>query len=91
MSTANVVNFGPYFGFTIAELNAELVRYKAAVKQSYSRLTAAGVNGQTFAFGARTDGSLKDWQYNLQAAFAYLAPGQYPFDVPTNKSAVSFA
>jgi hypothetical protein len=90
MSTALVVNFGPYFGFTIAELNTELARYKAAVKQSFSRLHGSSINGQSFTFGDRTDGSLEDWQIALQSAFYYMDPGLYPFDVPTKSSAVTF-
>lgn len=63
---------GPYFGFTKLELQSELIRYKAAVKQSGSRLTGASQNGQSYAFGPRSDMTLAEWQVALQTALAFF-------------------
>jgi hypothetical protein len=76
---------GPYFGFTKPELDAELVRYKAAVKQSASRLAGASVNGQSYTFGPRADMSLAEWQIALQAALAHFgAADPAPSDTIVN-------
>ena len=97
-TTLQVVPSGPYFGFTLTagtnsgnNLEDELTRYLAARSQSGSRLTASGINGQSFQFGPRADWSLDEWQMQLQAAFYYLDPGRYPLQPPTNSSAVAFA
>lgn len=86
-STAQTVPFGPYFGFTLAELNTELARYKAARKLSFSRLVSATVSGQSYAYGSRGDGSLDEWQNDIQVALYWLDPGLYPFPPPTNAAA----
>lgn len=79
---SNTVPSGPYFGFTKPELDAELQRYKAAVKQSGSRLAGASVNGQSYTFGPRADMSLAEWQQALQAALAYFgAADPAPADI----------
>jgi hypothetical protein len=75
---ASTVPTGIYFGFTKPELNDELARYKAAVKQSGSNLVGAGINGQSFTFGPRGDMSLEQWQQELQAALAYFGDGDAP-------------
>lgn len=69
---------GPYFGFTRAELDAELVRYKAAVKQAGSRLAGASQSGQSYQFGPRSDWNLAEWQEQLQAALAYFGAADEP-------------
>lgn len=69
---------GIYFGFTRAELAAELTRYKAAVKQSGSRLAGASQNGQSYSFGPRGDMNLADWQVQLQLALAYFGEADEP-------------
>lgn len=86
--TSQQVPFGPYFGFTLTELQTELARYKAARKLSYSRLTGATVSGQSYTYGNRTDGNLDEWQNDIQIALYWLAPGLYPFPPPTNAAAL---
>lgn len=86
MPNTQTVPTGPYFGFTLAELNLELLRYKAARKTSFTRLVGSSVNGNSYSFGDRTDGSLDEWQAALQAALNYISPGQY-FSPPTDRSA----
>lgn len=68
------VPHGPYFGFTKAELNAELTRYKTAVSGAGSELLGASVNGQSYTFGPRRDWSLAQWQEQLQKAMSLLDP-----------------
>lgn len=69
---AQTIPSGPYFGFTQAELTAELTRYKQAVRQSGSRLAGASQSGQSYQFGPRGDWTLEEWQVQLQAALAYF-------------------
>lgn len=83
----NAVPTGPYFGFTKPELDAELIRYKAEVKKRGSSLTSASVNGQSFQFGARRDGSLEEWQIALQEALAFFGAADCP---PPTSVPVSF-
>jgi hypothetical protein len=97
-STSPVVPTGPYMGFTLNDLTVdqtvngvttpcELTRYKTARKQSFSRLTASNINGQSFSFGARVDGTLDEWQSQLEAAISYLDPGFFGgFPAPTNSA-----
>lgn len=75
---ASTIPTGPYFGFTKLELDQELLRYKAAVKQSGSRLQGASQNGQSYTFGNRSDMSLAEWQQALQAALAYFGAAEEP-------------
>ena len=89
-STAQQVTWGPYFGFTEADLLTELARYKTARQQSFSRLSGSNINGQSFTFGNRVDGTLDEWQADLQAALYWLDPGLYPMPPMTNLSAVTF-
>lgn len=68
---------GPYRFFTLAMLEVEKARYITARQQAGTRLAGATVNGQTFTFGDRKDGSIEEWGDNLQTALAYLAPDIY--------------
>lgn len=70
---------GPYLGFTRAELQGELIRYKAEVKKSGSRLTGASQSGQSYQFGPRADMSLAEWSDNLQAALAFFGDADEPY------------
>lgn len=63
---------GVYFGFTKAEIQAELERYKTEVKASGSGLSGASQNGQSYTFGKREDMTLAQWQEELQAAMAFF-------------------
>ena len=87
-NTSQAVPFGPYFGFTLTELKTELTRYKTARKQAFSRLTGSSIAGQTFQFGSRVDGTIDEWQNDLQVALYWLDPGLYPFPPPTNSAAL---
>jgi len=87
MSQATIPS-GPYFGFTLAELQAELVRYKAEVKKVGSRLAGASQNGQSYSFGPRSDMTLAEWQEELQAALAYFGEADEP---PGSNVVVRFA
>lgn len=84
-SNIEIVPTGPYFGFTLARLEEELVRYTAARARSGSRLAASNINGQALTFSAvRADWSLDTWQIELQWALYYLNPGAYPFPPAAN-------
>ena len=89
-TTALVVPAGPYFGFTLDELETELTRYKAARKTAGSRLRNSSVNGQSYSFGDRIDCSLDEWQTALQQALYYMDAGRYPMIAPTNAAVVAF-
>jgi hypothetical protein len=70
---------GPYYGFTEAELLAELDRYKAARKQAGSRISSVSVNGSSTSFSSvRADWSLDEWQNELAAALYLTNPDSYP-------------
>jgi len=69
---AQTIPGGIYFGFTKAELQTELTRYKAAVKTSGSNLQGASQNGQSYSFGPRQDMILSEWQQALQDALSYF-------------------
>lgn len=86
---ATTIPTGPYLGFTFAELEEELTRYKNEVKASGTRIVGASVNGQSFQFGNR-EGTLEEWSANLQAALYYLRPDKYPYAAPTDRAAVRF-
>lgn len=84
----DLVPSGPYFGFSYAELLAELARYKSEVTTSGTRLVGATVNGQNFQFGNR-EGSLAEWSADLQAAMYSLRPDLHE-PPPSDRSAVRF-
>lgn len=88
-TTQETVPTGPYFGFTLAEMEIELERHKADRKRSGSNLISSSVNGQSFTFGNRADGSLEQRGQDIQAALYYLDPGRYPFQPPTNSAVIS--
>lgn len=76
MSTAyTTVPAGYYFGFTREELDAELARYKAAVKTAKDReLTSGSINGKSMSWGYRGNLSLEAWSAELQQAYNLLDP-----------------
>lgn len=76
--SAQTIPTGPYFGFTLVELRAELARYKEEVKSSGNRLAGSSQNGQSYTFGPRADLSLAEWQTELQAALAYFGAADEP-------------
>lgn len=86
MAAQFVQRVSAYFGFTEAELLIELARYKAARQTSHSDLTSSSINGQSFDFGDRHDGSLDDWSNALQAALYELNPDKYDCPPPSHRS-----
>jgi hypothetical protein len=86
---SQTVTTGPYVFFTLAQLEAERVRYIAARQAAGSPLAAASINGQSLSFGPRQDWSLDEWALQLQLAFAQLVPGKYG-DPPGDRSVARF-
>ena len=78
---------GPYLGFTKAEIEQELLRYKAAVKQGGSALSGAAQSGQSYQFGPRRDWNLAEWSDQLQEALAYFGLADQP---PGSNMVVTF-
>lgn len=68
------VQSGPYAGFSLAEMETEFERYKAALKESGSRLVGAQVQGESFQFGPRSDWSLAQWGKAVRFALAQVSP-----------------
>jgi hypothetical protein len=67
------VQFGLYYGFSLAEMQAELARYKAAVQAvtgGAGHVVSASVNGSSFTYGPNADLSLAQWQAEIQNAMA---------------------
>lgn len=74
---AQTVQFGPYYGFSAAELDAELERYKAAVKKAShgpGGIQSASINGRSFSYGNARGWSLDEWQAEIQDALAQVDP-----------------
>lgn len=74
---AQTVQFGPYYGFTAAELDTELERYKAAVKKAShgpGGIQSASINGRSFSYGNARGWSLDEWQAEIQDALAQVDP-----------------
>lgn len=72
MASASV-QFGLYYGFSLAEMQAELARYKAvvqAVTGGAGHVVSASVNGSSFTYGPNADLSLAQWQAEIQNAMA---------------------
>lgn len=91
MAAPTIVPSGPYFGFTKAELLAELARYKAQRKLAGSDLASSSVAGQSFTFGPRRDWSLEQWAAAIQAALSALEPTTYlAADVPGDRARPGF-
>jgi phage head maturation protease len=88
---AVIVTVGPYFGFTLSELEDELERYKEARKKSGSRLASSGVNGQSFGFSqVRADWTLDEWQNALMSALNEINPESYPVAASSNATKARF-
>jgi len=67
------VQFGLYYGFSLAEMQAELARYKAAVQAvtgGAGHVVSASVNGSSFTYGPNADLSLAQWQAEIQTALS---------------------
>lgn len=77
---------GPYFGFTLSEMEAELDAYKADRKALSNLLQGASVAGQSFQFAElqKQRDTMDQRQNDIQIALNYLDPGRFPFRPPSN-------
>ena len=69
------VQAGIYYGFTLAEVQAELARYKAEVQKMVGgprNVLAASVNGKSFSYGPSGTLSLTQWQAEIQDALSQV-------------------
>ena len=67
------VQAGLYWGFTLAEMQAEQARYKLAVQAitgGAGHVVSASVNGSSFTYGPNADLSLAQWQAEIQSAMS---------------------
>lgn len=74
MASASV-QFGTYYGFTLAEVQAELARYKAEVQKMVGgprNVLTASVNGKSFSYGPNGSLSLAQWQAEIQDALSQV-------------------
>ena len=65
----------PYFGFSLAEMQAELARYKAAMKAitpGAQNIVSASANGSSFTYGPNGSWSLEQWGAEIQAAMSFV-------------------
>lgn len=91
-TTAQTVPTGPYWGFTLDELETEATKLIAERKAINSRLLGSSVNGQSFQFASLEQQrvELDRRMMDLQAAFYYLDPSRFPSQPPTNAGVVAF-
>ena len=71
----NTVPVMPYLGFSLAEMQAELARYKAALQAltpGASNIVSASANGSSFTYGPNGTWSLEQWGAEIQAALAWV-------------------
>ena len=96
--TTQVVPAGPYFGYTLSSgtnngcnLEDALTQLLQDRKNLNASLLGSSVNGQTFQFASieQQRAEMDRRQQDLQAAFAYLDPGRFPF-APTDRAVVAF-
>lgn len=70
-----IVPVRPYIGYSLAEMQAELARYKAAMKAitpGPGNIVSASANGSSFTYGPNGVWSLEEWGAEIQAALAFL-------------------
>lgn len=85
---SSYVTAGIYRFFTLPELDAERVRYKAEVQKANTQLAGAGINGQSFTFAVNgREMSLEEWANAL--AHAYQQLGHTAFGEATSPVTVS--
>lgn len=83
------VQAGPYFGFSLSEMQAQLARYKAtvaALTPGAGNIVSASVNGSSFTYGPNGTWSLAEWQAEIQAALAWVDDDV--IDLPSETMAV---
>lgn len=91
-TTALVVPTGPYFGFTLAQLETELSRLISDRQALSVRLQSSSINAQSFQFAdiAAQRAELDRRGADLQAALYYMDPGRFPLQAPTNAAVAAF-
>lgn len=65
----------PYLGFSLAEMQAELARYKAtlqALTPGAGNIVSASANGSSFTYGPNGTWSLQEWGAEIQSAMAWV-------------------
>lgn len=65
----------PYLGFSLAEMQAELARYKAALQAltpGSSNIVSASANGSSFTYGPNGTWSLQEWGAEIQSALSWV-------------------
>lgn len=65
----------PYPGFSLAEMQAELARYKStlqALTPGASNIVSASANGSSFTYGPNGTWSLEQWGAEIMAAMAWV-------------------
>jgi hypothetical protein len=71
----STVQAGAYWGWTLAEMQAELARYKSALATTTHgprNVLGASVNGKSFTYGIGGAWSLAQWQAEIQAAMSWV-------------------
>ena len=74
------VQWGPYWGATLAEMQAEKARVKAAVLSAThgsKNIVGASVNGKSFSYGPSGVWSLAQWQAEVQDAMAQVDDAEF--------------
>jgi len=83
------VQAGTYWGFTLAEMQAEQARCKAAIQATThgaQNVIGASVNGKSFSYGPNGTWTISQWQAEIQAAMSWV-DDTVP-DVPSETMAV---
>ena len=74
------VKWGPYWGCTFAEMQAEKARVKAAVLSTThgpKNVVNASVNGKSFGYGPNGTWTLTQWQAEVQDAMSQVDDTEY--------------
>lgn len=69
------VKFGDYFGYSLAEMQAELARYKStmqAITPGPGNIVSASANGSSFTYGPNGSWSLTQWRAEIQSALSQV-------------------
>lgn len=69
------VRAGEYIDFSLAEMQAELARYKAAMQAitpGPSNIVSASANGSSFTYGPNGSWSLSQWRAEIQSALSQV-------------------
>lgn len=65
----------PYFGYSLARMQAELAKYHAAMDAMTpgpNNIVSASANGSSFTYGPNGVWSLDQWGVEIQAALSWL-------------------